>query len=155
MYHVNCLFLGDLALTLECVQLVEVLITSSNLSPASGEDRRAGQLLIFLIPILVSHLLAPEEMKEASKLRLILHEKSLAKLTSIGQTWPTHFKGVMGQSEALRERLEEAVKANQERIKVAASIMQKSRESADSRTSSQPVVPSIKLTMDFGKKYTN
>ena len=61
----------------------------------------------------------------------------------------------MGQSEALRERLEEAVKANQERIKVAASIMQKSRESADSRTSSQPVVPSIKLTMDFGKKYTN
>ena len=149
------LLLGDLALTLECVHLVEVLITSSNLSPASGEeDRRAGQLLIFLIPILVSHLLAPEEMKEASKLRLILHEKSLAKLTSIGQTWPTHFKGVMGQSEALRERLEEAVKANQERIKVAASIMQKSRENADSRTSSQPVVPSIKLTMDFGKKYT-
>jgi len=144
---------GDLALTLECVQLVEVLISSPNLSPGSGEDRRAGQLLIFLIPILVSHLLAPEEIKEASKLRLLLHERGLAKLTSIGQSWPTNFKSVMGQSEALRGRLEDAVKANQEKIKMAASIKQKSRETSDRAT--QPTVPSIKLTMDFGKKYAN
>lgn len=144
---------GDLALTLECVQLVEVLISSPNLSPGSGEDRRAGQLLIFLIPILVSHLLAPEEIKEASKLRLLLHERGLAKLTSIGQSWPTNFKSVMGQSEALRGRLEDAVKANQEKIKMAASIKQKSRETSDRAT--QPTVPSIKLTMDFGKKYAS
>ena len=136
--------------------MVEVLISSPNLSPESGEDRRADQLIIFLIPILVSHLLVPEEIKEASKLRLILHEKALNKLTSIGKTWPNNFKSIMGQSDALRGRLENAVKANQERIKMAASIMQKTRENTtDKSTSQPPTVPSIKLTMDFGKKYAN
>ena len=62
----------------------------------------------------------------------------------------------MGQSDALRGRLENAVKANQERIKMAASIMQKTRENTtDKSTSQPPTVPSIKLTMDFGKKYAN
>ena len=60
---------------------------------------------------------SPEEMKEASKLALSLHYLALGKLTSIGQTWPSHLKGVLGQNELLRGRLELAVKADQERSK--------------------------------------
>lgn len=145
---------ADLALTMESVHLVEVLISSPNLAPTSGEDKRAVQLLIFLIPILVSHLLAPEDIKEASRLRLTLHEQALAKLTNIGQIWPAHFKNVMSQSDALRGRLEAAVKANHERMKAAASLVQKGRETMEAQ-SNQPSAPSIKLTMDFGKKYAS
>lgn len=141
---------GDLALTLECVNLVEVLMTSTNLAPVSGEDKRPGQLLVFLIPILISHLLAPEDLKEASHLKLTLHEQALSRLTNTGQKWSHHFKTVLGQSDALRGRLEAAARANQERLK-AASVLQK-RENAQAKTI-QPAVPSIKLTMDFGKKY--
>ena len=141
---------ADLALTLECIALVDVLMTSQNLAPVAGEDKRVGQLHLFLIPILVSHLLVPEEMKEASALRIALHEKALAKLTSIGQKWPTQFKTVMGQNEILRGRLEAAVRANQERQKF--SMMQKDKSSSANKVN-QPSAPSIKLTMDFSKKY--
>lgn len=139
---------ADLDLTLECVHLVEILMSSSNLAPTTGDDKRIGQLLIFLIPILVSHLLAPDEMKEASKLRMTLHEYALAKLTSVGQSSPLHFKAVMGQNEVLRSRLESAVKANQERLKNSSN-----QKTADHSKINQPTAPSIKLTMDFGKKY--
>ena len=140
---------ADLALTLECITLVDVLMTSQNLAPMSGEDKR-GQLHLFLIPILVSHLLVPEEMKEASALRIALHEQALAKLTSIGQKWPAQFKTVMGQNEILRGRLEAAVRANQERQKF--SMMQKDKSNSANKVN-QPSAPSIKLTMDFSKKY--
>ena len=140
---------ADLALTLECVNLVDVLMTSSNLAPLSGDDKRVGQLQLFLIPILVSHLLMPEEIKEASPLRIVLHEQALTKLTLIGQTWPAQFKTVMGQNELLRGRLEAAVRANQERHK---SSSEKQRDNAAGKLN-QPAAPSIKLTMDFSKKY--
>ena len=140
---------ADLALTLECVNLVDVLMTSSNLAPLSGDDKRVGQLQLFLIPILVSHLLMPEEIKEASPLRINLHEQALTKLTHIGQTWPSQFKTVMGQNEVLRGRLEAAVRANQERHKSSSA---KQRDNAAGKLN-QPAAPSIKLTMDFSKKY--
>merc|ERR1712018_246119 len=119
-------------------------MTSSNLAPLSGDDKRVGQLQLFLIPILVSHLLMPEEIKEASPLRINLHEQALTKLTHIGQTWPSQFKTVMGQNEVLRGRLEAAVRANQERHK--STIMQK-----DKGAPPKISAPSIKLTMDFSK----
>ena len=122
-------------------------MTSSNLAPASGEDKRLGQLMLFLIPILVSQLLAPEEMKEASKLALSLHDLALGKLTSIGQTYPSHLKAVMGQNELLRGRLELAIKANQERLKTNSS-----QKSQDANKIKQPTAPSIKLIrFDLGK----
>ena len=140
---------ADLSLTLDAVHLVEVLMTSPNLASTNGEDKRLSQMMLFLIPILVSHLLAPEEMKEASKLRISLHEQSLHKLTTVGQTWQTHFKNVMSQNDVLRNRLEAAIKANQERLKVNAST----KSLATNKINLQQSTPSIKLTMDFGKKY--
>ena len=138
---------ADLGLTHVSIHMVEVLMTSPNLAPASGEDKRLGQLMLFLIPILVSQLLAPEEMKEASKLALSLHDLALGKLTSIGQTWPAHLKAVMGQNELLRGRLELAIKANQERLKTNSS--QKSQEA---NKINQPSAPTIKLKrFDLGK----
>lgn len=141
---------ADLSLTLESIYLVEVLMSSPNLAPISGDDKRLAQLSIFLIPILVSHLLAPEEIKEASKLRLALHEHALAKLTSVGQSMPIQFKSVMGQNETLRGRLEAAVKANQERLKASSN-----QKTVESNKIVQPAAPTIKLTMDFGKKYAS
>ena len=140
---------SDLNLTLDAIHLVEVLMTSPNLAPLDGEDKRLSQLMLFLIPILVSHLLAPEEIKEASKPKISLHEQALIKLTSIGQTWPTQFKNVMGQNDVLRNRLEAAIKANQERLKTSTA----NRNAAATKISQAQSAPSIKLTMDFGKKY--
>ena len=140
---------ADLGLTHVSIHMVEVLMTSPNLAPASGEDKRLGQLMLFLIPILVSQLLAPEEMKEASKLALSLHYLALGKLTSIGQTWPSHLKGVLGQNELLRGRLELAVKADQERSK-------SSQKTTEVNKINQPSAPSIKLfELKLAKKNTN
>lgn len=144
---------ADLSLTLECVHLIDVLITSPNLEPSSGgDDRRADQLLVFLIPVLVSHLLPPEDLKEASRLKLTLHDSSLNRLTAIGHRWPVTFKAVLAQSEAVRGRLEAAARANQEKLKAAA---QQRKTLGHDGKAQQPAVPSIKLTMDFGKKYSS
>ena len=52
----------------------------------------------------------PEDMKEASQVRQTLHEKSLGRLTTIGQRWPQHFKDILSQNEELKTRLESAVR---------------------------------------------
>ena len=142
---------ADVGLTHVSIHMVEVLMTSPNLAPTSGEDKRLGQLMLFLIPILVSQLLAPDEMKEASKLSISLHDLALGKLTSIGQTWPIHLKSVMGQNELLRGRLELAVKANQERLK-----SNSSQKSLEANKINQPSAPTIKLfDLTFAKKNAN
>ena len=48
---------AGLALTLECLKSVEILMTSPNLAPANGPDNRPEQLLVFLIPVLIGHLM--------------------------------------------------------------------------------------------------
>lgn len=146
---------SDLLLTLECVRALEILMTSPNLrvipegdDEASADAKRVEKLLIFLVPILVSHLLRPEDMKEASQLRMLLHEKSLLRLTTIGQRWPHHFKLILSQHEELKTTLEAAVRANHERLKIREA---KQKLAAESEAKSGHQVPSIKLTMDFSK----
>ena len=55
---------ADLALTLECLKAVEVLMTSPNLAPTPPEtDNRPDQLLVFLIPVLISHLVGSLQVR--------------------------------------------------------------------------------------------
>ena len=140
---------AEVALTLECVNLVDVLTTSPNLAPLSGGDKRVGQLHLFLIPILVSHLLVPEEIKEASALRVVLHDQAYNKLLLIGRTWPAQFTSVIGQNEVLRGRLEAADRVFKERQK-SSSTKPKDRETTGKPNQS---AATIALTMDFSKKY--
>ncbi len=148
---------ADLALTIECVHLVwPTLMTSPNLAPPTGEeDKRASQLLVFLVPILVSHLLAPEDMKEASRVKLALHDRALASLSDLGQMYPHEVKAILGQSDALRGRLESAARAGRDKKKPGANSPIKDEKSSALSKVGQPSVPSIKLTMDFGKKYAS
>ena len=95
---------SELALTLECVRSVEVLMTSPNLEMSSESkntqdcekliDARAEQLLKFLIPVLISHLILPEHHEINSGWREKLNEKALAKITEVGQRWPQQFRQV-------------------------------------------------------------
>ena len=43
-------------------------------------------------------------------MRQLLHEKSLARLTTIGQRFPNVFKTILSQNEELKTRLESAVR---------------------------------------------
>ena len=104
----------DLALTLECIHSVEVLMTSPNLDMSSENkpdddlsdnqgsldgrrqpDSRVDKLLMFLIPVLISHLIVQDESKEANSCwKEKLSEISLTKITEIGQRWPLQFRQV-------------------------------------------------------------
>ena len=62
---------ADLALTLECLKAVEVLMTSPNLAPTPPEtDNRPDQLLVFLIPVLISHLVGSLQVRFLRLLKL-------------------------------------------------------------------------------------
>ena len=108
---------SDLALTLECIHSVEVLITSPNLDMSTENkivheatdlhgleenrcgDTRADKLLMFLIPVLISHLIVLGKNNETNSCwREKLNEMSLAKITEIGQRWPQQFRQVQFHS---------------------------------------------------------
>merc|ERR1712029_779226 len=80
---------GGLALTLECLKSVEILMTSPNLAPDGPTDNRPEQLLVFLIPVLIGHLMeSVKDLRESGKLKLQLHDHSLKKMQLILQKWP-------------------------------------------------------------------
>ena len=104
----------DLALTLECIHSLEVLMTSPNLDMSSENkldddsndfkealegkrqiDNRVDKLLMFLIPVLISHLIVQDENSETNSCwKQKLSELSLIKITEIGQRWPHQFRQV-------------------------------------------------------------
>ena len=91
----------DLSLTLECINSVEVLMTSPNLQTSnencsSAESNAASvdrieKLLMFLIPVLVSHLIVNEDGQVNSVWKEKLNEFSLNKINEIGRRWPQQF----------------------------------------------------------------
>ena len=103
----------DLALTLECIKSVEVLMTSPNLEISTENscqgnslikrsleekeqaDSRVDKLLMFLIPVLISHLIVQGENNDRNSCwKEKLNEVSLKKITEIGQRWPLEFRKV-------------------------------------------------------------
>ena len=91
-----------------------------------------------LVPLFISLLLQPAELRTTSKQRRAVHEHVLQRLTLIGPKYPSAFRTVMSSSPGLKSRLEAAV-----------------RDQASSRTGQAMVStqkqqqPAIKLKMDF------
>ena len=99
----------DLSLTLACISSVEILMTSPNLQASNAEScnnvesntgnknsvERIEKLLMFLIPVLVSHLIVKDDGQVSSVWKEKLNEFSLNKINEIGRRWPQPFKQVI------------------------------------------------------------
>lgn len=130
----------ELLLTLECVKIAELMVSDL---PEPGQR---SQLLGVVIPILISHLLLQQDLKEPNTLKLKLHDHALAKLIQFGQIYPKELKEVLAQYAELKTRLEAAVIGNQARLANA-----KTEANLAQQRKVQEHKPSIKLTMDFSK----
>lgn len=126
----------ELQLALGCLQLLETL-----LSVATPSQR--PKLLLVNIPVLISFLVDDtNNSTPANTFKRSLHEAALARLTRTGQQFPVDFKGILNSNTDMRQRVERAVMASQEKQKARNMVTQ-------NRTSLQPTQPSIKLKMDF------
>lgn len=101
------------------------------------------QLMSFLLPILVSHLVKDT----TSALRQRLHESGLARLTAVGQQHPAEFKETLASHPQLKARLEEALLANRAMQQQQQAVRSEAANRA--RAAAEEPKPSIKLTMDF------
>ncbi len=145
---------ADLMLTSECVKLLETMIRTQD----STESRT--QLMEFLLPVLVSHLLvfeeeAAEQAKGGGPFKTRLHEAALARLTQLGQTYPAEFREILSRYPELKRRLEAAALASRARAQAARSETEARSAAAAGARRVEEHKPSIKLTMDFsnfGKK---
>lgn len=72
------------------------------------------QMLTILVPLLISYLIEPQSIKSSSKYAQQLHEHALQWLKKIGPKYPQEFKGLMSQSTELRNKLETAIRNNQQ-----------------------------------------
>ena len=106
-------------------------------------------MLSVLVPMLVSYLIEPEHEKLTTAISLKLHQVALQKLMQIGPLYPTHFRTIMQSSNDLRNRIETAIKAQQN---PTAAQQHSSKKSAvdGSKTSAIPSKPSITLKTNFG-----
>jgi len=124
----------SLALVLDSLQMVEVLLVIT-------EPQKRIQLLTLYIPILINLLVDDKTTPTVTSHARLLHDQSLAKLTSIGGKFPAEFKTILSQSADMEGRVKTAVLSNQEkqRAKTAAQVSRKQ----------EPPAPSITLKMDF------
>ena len=93
-----------------------------------------------LVPVLISLLLQPTELKTASKSRRAVHDHVLQKLTQIGPQYPAAFRTAMSSSSDLKSRLEAAVKGQ---------ASSRAGHAMASSQKQQQQQPAIKLKMDF------
>ena len=91
-----------------------------------------------LVPVLISLLLQPTELRTANKSHRAVHDHVLQKLTQIGPQYPAAFRTAMSSSSDLKSRLEAAVRGQaSSRAENAMASSQKQQQ------------PAIKLKMDF------
>ncbi|XP_066585201.1 HEAT repeat-containing protein 5B isoform X2 [Prorops nasuta] len=131
----------ELLFTLECISTVEALI---GLVELSNRDLLQGiQMLTLLVPILINYLLESDQLQNATKYQLNLHQQSFQWLNKIGPKYPQEFKTLMSQSTELKIKLENAVKCNQQQV-------QRHSKPVDSvKPQIKISAPSIKLKTDF------
>lgn len=72
------------------------------------------QLLTLLVPILIGFLIDAHTLRTSTKYICQLHEQALQWLMRIGPKYPQEFKALMGQSAELRNKLETAIRHNQQ-----------------------------------------
>ncbi|KAM5340625.1 HEAT repeat-containing protein 5A isoform 1-T4 [Glossophaga mutica] len=101
----------ELQIFQEGIKVLEALVTVA-------EEQHRSQLVACLLPILISFLLDENALGSATSIMRNLHDFALQNLMQIGPQYSTVFKSVMASSPALKERLEAAVKGNQESVRV-------------------------------------
>lgn len=103
-------------------------------------------MLTLLVPVLINYLAEPSKLRNLPKYQRQLHEQALQWLMKIGPKYPQEFKSLMGQSPELRQKLEAAVRCQQQSVAIANRVQQtaQSRSGPDKQQK-----PTIKLKTDF------
>ncbi|XP_017860243.1 PREDICTED: HEAT repeat-containing protein 5B isoform X4 [Drosophila arizonae] len=128
----------ELQVTLESIVTVEQLIELA-------EPQNHIQMLTLLVPVLIGYLAEPNKVRTLPKYQRQLHEQSLNWLLKIGPKYPQEFKALMGQKAELRQKLEAAIRNQQQSINLA----QKANEAQRNGLLAKPQKPTIKLKTDF------
>lgn len=103
-------------------------------------------MLTLLVPVLINYLSEPTKLRTLPKYQRQLHEQSLQWLMKIGPKYPQEFKTLMGQSLELRQKLEAAIRNQQQSINIANKANE--LQSRNGQASKQQK-PTIKLKTDF------
>ncbi|XP_017090384.2 HEAT repeat-containing protein 5B isoform X2 [Drosophila bipectinata] len=128
----------ELQVTLESIVTVEQLIDLA-------EPQHHIQMLTLLVPVLIGFLAEPSRLRTLPKYQRQLHDQALQWLLKIGPKYPKEFKALMGQTPELRQKLEAAIRSQQQSINIA----QKASEAQRSGLLAKPQKPTIKLKTDF------
>ncbi|XP_039953261.1 HEAT repeat-containing protein 5B isoform X1 [Bactrocera tryoni] len=128
----------DLQITLESILTVETLIELA-------EPQNRIQMLTLLVPVLINYLAEPAKLRTLPKYQRHLHEQALQWLMKIGPKYPQEFKTLMGQTLELRQKLEAAIRSQQQSINIA----NKANELQMRGGLAKPQKPTIKLKTDF------
>ncbi|XP_017967368.1 HEAT repeat-containing protein 5B isoform X1 [Drosophila navojoa] len=133
----------ELQVTLESIVTVEQLIELAE--PQNRNLLQDIQMLTLLVPVLIGYLAEPNKLRTLPKYQRQLHEQSLNWLLKIGPKYPQEFKALMGQKAELRQKLEAAIRNQQQSINLA----QKANEAQRNGLLAKPQKPTIKLKTDF------
>ncbi|EDW59780.2 uncharacterized protein Dvir_GJ10094 [Drosophila virilis] len=133
----------ELQVTLESIVTVEQLIELAE--PQHRNLLQDIQMLTLLVPVLIGYLAEPSKLRTLPKYQRQLHEQSLNWLLKIGPKYPQEFKALMCQKPELRQKLEAAIRNQQQSINLA----QKASEAQRSGLLAKPQKPTIKLKTDF------
>ncbi|XP_034114354.2 HEAT repeat-containing protein 5B isoform X4 [Drosophila albomicans] len=128
----------ELQVTLESIVTVDQLIELA-------EPQHHIQMLTLLVPVLISYLADLSKLRTLPKYQRQLHEHALQWLLKIGPKYPQEFKALMCQKPELRQKLEAAIRNQQQSINLA----QKANEAQRNGLLAKPQKPTIKLKTDF------
>ncbi|XP_032307288.1 HEAT repeat-containing protein 5B isoform X3 [Drosophila ananassae] len=135
----------ELQVTLESIVTVEQLIDLAEPQHRNMNLLQDIQMLTLLVPVLIGFLSEPCRLRTLPKYQRQLHDQALQWLLKIGPKYPKEFKALMGQTPELRQKLEAAIRSQQQSINIA----QKASEAQRSGLLAKPQKPTIKLKTDF------
>ncbi|XP_017090385.2 HEAT repeat-containing protein 5B isoform X3 [Drosophila bipectinata] len=135
----------ELQVTLESIVTVEQLIDLAEPQHRNMNLLQDIQMLTLLVPVLIGFLAEPSRLRTLPKYQRQLHDQALQWLLKIGPKYPKEFKALMGQTPELRQKLEAAIRSQQQSINIA----QKASEAQRSGLLAKPQKPTIKLKTDF------
>ncbi|XP_062123541.1 HEAT repeat-containing protein 5B isoform X3 [Drosophila sulfurigaster albostrigata] len=133
----------ELQVTLESIVTVDQLIELAE--PQHRNLLQDIQMLTLLVPVLISYLADLSKLRTLPKYQRQLHEHALQWLLKIGPKYPQEFKALMCQKPELRQKLEAAIRNQQQSINLA----QKANEAQRNGLLAKPQKPTIKLKTDF------
>ncbi|XP_031626262.1 HEAT repeat-containing protein 5B isoform X2 [Contarinia nasturtii] len=137
----------ELNIILESIITIEALISLA-------EPQNRIQLLTLLVPILIEYLLEPHLLKTSSKYPCQLHDQSLQWLMRIGPKYPQEFKMLMSQSTELRNKLEAAIRHNQQTTNPKQMESHTNTATTNKNQMNQPK-PTIELKTNFSNFSSN